>query len=228
MATIEHGFNMARVRELLDSEDWESDDALGGDQVRRLYLGTVFQLTPSGKYYMPFACSNVMGCATCHGTGKVFPRSLKRRTHKKMLARHARVMRKFDALYGDAPATYAGSDSDTRPGMPSLVKAWRPTNKRAAFAFIDRQPAAYRLRYLGIGAQCLACGGNGSREAHLDELWREKAEKAFEDLGISLEAGDGDPCDLFACEYRDAPDDDEDGNEDEPHDPPGYGVWNGE
>lgn len=26
---------------------------------RSIFLGTVFALTPSGKYYMPFACSNV-------------------------------------------------------------------------------------------------------------------------------------------------------------------------
>lgn len=34
------------------------------------YLGTVMGLTPSGKYYQPYACSNVDTCTRCKGMGK--------------------------------------------------------------------------------------------------------------------------------------------------------------
>jgi len=44
---------------------WQ-DDAM----IASLYLGTVFALTPSGKYYTPYANSNVEDCPRCHGTGQ--------------------------------------------------------------------------------------------------------------------------------------------------------------
>jgi DnaJ-class molecular chaperone len=34
-----------------------------------VYLGSVFSLTPSGKYYQPWACSNLDECPRCKGTG---------------------------------------------------------------------------------------------------------------------------------------------------------------
>lgn len=40
-----------------------------GRLVRRTFLGTVFALMPSGKYYTPFAASNVAECPRCKGTG---------------------------------------------------------------------------------------------------------------------------------------------------------------
>lgn len=39
--------------------------------VKTWYIGSVFNLHPSGKYYMPFACSNVMGCIDCCHDGRV-------------------------------------------------------------------------------------------------------------------------------------------------------------
>jgi hypothetical protein len=171
-------------------------------------------LYPSGKFYTPFACSNVIGCATCKGIGHVLSRRVKRRTLKKRASRHARVLRRFDRLYGDAPAAYPhAGQADRGQGVPSLGTRYRPTNKRAAFAFIDRQPKAYRMRYFSAGASCTACGGSGSREAHLDELWRESVESAFSEMGISLASGEGDACDLFAEEYRDTPETEDSENE---------------
>ena len=41
-----------------------------GNLIASLFVGTVFSLTPSGKYYMPFACSNVELCPRCKGTGQ--------------------------------------------------------------------------------------------------------------------------------------------------------------
>ena len=47
------------------SVDWQNESIM----IASLFLGTVFSLSPSGKYYLPFACSNVDLCPRCHGTG---------------------------------------------------------------------------------------------------------------------------------------------------------------
>jgi hypothetical protein len=53
---METGLNAHEIHEELNGSEWE----LTGDGWKRsVYLGTVFSLVPSGKYYMPWACSNV-------------------------------------------------------------------------------------------------------------------------------------------------------------------------
>ncbi len=53
------GFDWAKIRAALDGETWEADPWNPGTECRSFYLGTVFSVMPSGKYYMPWACSNV-------------------------------------------------------------------------------------------------------------------------------------------------------------------------
>ena len=48
-----------------------ADSQMGEDPWHCAFLGTVFALTPSGKYYMPWACSNVTPCPMCGGYGYV-------------------------------------------------------------------------------------------------------------------------------------------------------------
>ena len=59
------GLDMADIRKRLDQELWEDKDF--GEQERSIFIGTVFRLTPSGKYYQPFANSNVDACPHCKG-----------------------------------------------------------------------------------------------------------------------------------------------------------------
>lgn len=42
---------------------------LDGNLILSYYLGSVFGLLPSGKYYTPFASSNVDACSRCKGEG---------------------------------------------------------------------------------------------------------------------------------------------------------------
>lgn len=51
-------FDLKALRAELDAEDWQEGDN-PDCETRRLFIGSVFALTPSGKYYMPWACSNV-------------------------------------------------------------------------------------------------------------------------------------------------------------------------
>jgi hypothetical protein len=53
------------VKEEMSKEKWEPDPWNDDIPCRRIFLGTVFDLTPSGKYYMPWACSNVEICDNC-------------------------------------------------------------------------------------------------------------------------------------------------------------------
>src|SRR5579885_3590609 len=55
----EHIFNLAAIRAALDAEEWEQDEYEHERLRRSVYLGSVFNLVPSGKYYTPYACSNV-------------------------------------------------------------------------------------------------------------------------------------------------------------------------
>jgi len=50
--------NIEAVRTELDKAEWEPTED-GDGRTRRVFLGTVFALKPSGKYYTSFACSNV-------------------------------------------------------------------------------------------------------------------------------------------------------------------------
>jgi hypothetical protein len=54
------------IEELTQSDDLVDDS---GNIIGRAFIGTVFTLTPSGKYYMPWACSNLEVCGNCNGQG---------------------------------------------------------------------------------------------------------------------------------------------------------------
>ena len=148
-------FDPLAVRRYLDNQEWDVDGNEEREE-RRLYIGTVSACYPSGKFYMPWACSNVEACASCKGQGSTL--RVKRRTAKK------RIKRGYPVPSGRVP--------------------------------------------------CTACGGLGSREAHLDERWRAYAESFADALGkVSFEHGDGDPCDLFFVEYRDVEEEEEEEEE---------------
>lgn len=55
---VNTGIDWARVQEALESQGDEYTDECG-NRVKALFLGSVFSLVPSGKYYTPFATGNV-------------------------------------------------------------------------------------------------------------------------------------------------------------------------
>ena len=44
---------------------------MDGNTLKSVFVGTCFNIMPSGKYYMPFACSNVEKCSKCDGKGEI-------------------------------------------------------------------------------------------------------------------------------------------------------------
>jgi hypothetical protein len=169
------------IKRELSGEPWEDDPEDKDRQVRRVWLGTVFGLTPSGKVYAPFACSNVMGCDSCKGTGRILSR--KERRHKKWANAWAKHVARRHMVAGQVYATRAKRDA-----------------KHAKYMNVLRQ-------YEKSTRVCTACGGMGSREAFLDEEWNEYVEQVAEACDAYADWSDGD---LFITQSRDREDEEED------------------
>jgi len=68
--SIATGIIWSAVKEDMKNEDVYYD-AENESFYKSVFLGSTLSLCPSGKYYMPFACSNLTPCPDCTGTGKV-------------------------------------------------------------------------------------------------------------------------------------------------------------
>lgn len=55
---IEEKYNWDAIAKEIENAD-VMEDCCEEDKFKCCYIGTVFSETPSGKYYMPWACSNV-------------------------------------------------------------------------------------------------------------------------------------------------------------------------
>lgn len=49
-------FDLQKLRQEFERAKTERED---GVLIKRIYLGSILDLLPSGKFYMPWACSNV-------------------------------------------------------------------------------------------------------------------------------------------------------------------------
>lgn len=175
-------FNLDAIRaELAEADPQESmhdEDVLE----KWVYLGTVFSLMPSGKFYTPWACSNVDACERCGGAGQIDnpTRATLPEAAAALLAEQAQQM---DWQIRSLAVHFYG---------PAYIGAWP-----AQLDVLLSRTADVNER-LKAKIQCPHCEGVGSREAYLDEMWREQAEEELEKIGASLASGEGDPCDLFA------------------------------
>ncbi len=131
------------------------------------FLGSVFSLTPSGKFYAPFACSNVAGCKKCRGTG-----SVKRRAGNAEAL--AEAQSRLDAI--DIRAIVDAHGGYT--SWPESVRA----EVDAARAVVE---SAKTTR------QCEWCSGLGSHEAAQDEDWWAALETVAHAHGLFVGGPDG-------------------------------------
>lgn len=170
---IHTGLSLGDIRRSINKESWEDTDY--GMEKRSVFLGTVFNLMPSGKYYQPFASGNLEKCPVCMGSGEM-RRKLKRRIEKKILNRNAKWRKLAVKRYGLAV------------GWPDRIRAESDWLNTLALRF-------HRA--------CHRCSGFGSAEARDDFEWQRTAESELASVGLYLESGEGNPCDLFAVEVRD-------------------------
>ncbi len=169
-------FDFMKVAACVAAEPWEEYPEIE-DEARMFCLGSWLSLSPSGKIYTPFACSNIAGCAGCNGTGRVkFKQPL--RVVKRAQARSKRKRRLWFNRYFSA----------TNGRWPARILVQ------------SRQLNKYMHRFTDV---CTRCGGMGSAEAYDDDMWRKYLVAGLEGQGLSLYEYDDM---LYAVEYRDEPD----------------------
>ena len=156
---------------LSNVEEREDGDGLFG----MTFIGTVFNLIPSGKYYTPWAASNVELCPKCGGE-----KQIKRRRANEV--RHTELVNQQRLLRLEAIALY-GAFSEGR-WTPEVIEQIESLDKEIQSTAPTRT--------------CPMCGGVGSREAYLDSLFEEALNEVAEDNGMWITSGEGDLCDMFA------------------------------
>lgn len=155
--------------QILREWDWESVVRDAHRHEGMFFLGTVFSVMPSGKYYMPFSCSNVELCPRCGGTGQ----TRKQYPCEYCAAKGSRVITE-DMLNWPVVREHGRTVGDLLPCGVCRESGYVPHS-------------------------CRLCGGLGSEEAYRDERYRDALEKVAEKYGGWIENGEGDPCDLFFC-----------------------------
>jgi len=161
------------ARSLRNSFRWDRVKAEAAQEGYCL-LGSVFTLTPSGKFYAPFAFSNVAGCRRCKGTGTV-------RRSAGNADRLAVAQARLDAVdirsLVDTHGGYSTWPSEIRAEVDAL---------RAA---VEREQ---------VTQTCTWCDGTGSHEAAKDADWFTALERVAEEHGLFVGGPDGaDGCDVW-------------------------------
>lgn len=175
---VEVHFDVEDIRADLETCEWATDSEYGdGREIRRCYLGSWLSLSPSGKIYAPFACSNVDECPVCHGTGDLRnPR--KARLRKKYRNKAAKLRGWLLRYHGFF------LDGKWHDHLVARLKRWDELGRDEL--------------------TCPRCEGLGSAEAHDDELFTEGLDlfvKNEPDLYIEQDSGD-----IFVTQYRERQD----------------------
>jgi hypothetical protein len=145
-----------------------------------VWLGTIFGLTPSGKFYMPWACSNVMGCKRCKGKGEVVNRKADAAVYAAADTRNAELLADLLANHG-----------------PWFEKAW-PKDKADELE-ASRKVANDNKPTL----TCTWCNGHGSHEAAKDADWWDALTAVAASLDLMVGRYDGESEDgVWLCDPR--------------------------
>jgi hypothetical protein len=142
-------------KELEASEIFEDEDE---NKYQSIYLGSVYSVMPSGKYYMPFAHSNLDVCEKCNGSGKIDNPNKKTKSYNRAEKHIKQMIKKLSNGYWNMPEGY-------RNRLDLLRK---------------------RKAYYQPHIECPICGGCGFPEAYQDELWTAQAEKELESIEACL------------------------------------------
>ena len=179
----------ATFRRDIEKWDWDTiilktddnaEDGDCGERYGRFFLGTVFGIMLSGKYYLPFACGNLDLCYACKGSGH------KRRSRAMRLR-----LKKWEAR------RVALGDAFTIARKHGFSEA-RLRRKS------DRCMAA--LKRNGM-QDCGECRGVGSIDAAEDEAFMAALEDIADDHGGWIEGNEGDPCNMvFSMRLEDTGD----------------------
>ncbi|MDD4429685.1 MAG: hypothetical protein PHG64_15030, partial [Paludibacter sp.] len=154
----------------IDSEESYKD--MDGNTLKSVFIGTCFNIMPSGKYYMPFACSNVEKCSKCDGKGKITNPNADMALYEENLKKEQFWI---EYLRNNSVTYYQLSE----------------TNKKTLDSIREC------LKYYDETVECPVCHGVGSEEVYLDQVMQEALEDYANKYGAFVHSGEGDPCDMF-------------------------------
>ena len=148
------------------------------------FLGSL--INPSGKFYLPWASSNLDSCHSCNGTGinahKTDDCNVCNGTGKRYLkdvetytAVHEWIKNENIIIYTD----FRRLDKDFTYPLYFNCNVCNGTGK--------------------ISTTCRQCGGLGSNEAYKDQEFYAALDDIARKYGGYITSGSGDPCDLFFC-----------------------------
>lgn len=184
------------IRDAIKSPYWESCQDNEGNPVESLYLGSVLNLYPSGKYYMPWATSNVTPCESCQGTGK----SKKYHSCQYCKGIGTRSIRDIAIIRFGENFT-----------LDQYVHLDKNLHKDDQLTWVDDSHfQCHGCQGLGKSqGDCKYCNGIGSREVYEDQCFSEELESAASKNHCYLESGEGDALDLYLMrENKNPPEDD--------------------
>lgn len=153
-------------------ESEESYTDLDGNTLKSVFIGTCFNIMPSGKYYQPFACSNVEKCPKCKGKGEIFNPNADSALHEENLKKEQfwfEELKKNEKMYCDLTDTEKKVIDDIRKC----------------------------IKYYDKTIECPVCHGLGSEEAYKDQVMQEALEDYADKYGAFVHNSEGDSCDMF-------------------------------
>ena len=157
------------LKNISEAEVYEDEE---GNKIQTIYLGDIRSITPSGKVYMPFACSNLTPCPRCKGTTQIENKHYKKK--KWMKVHNKREVLLFNAIRQYGP--YANWPTKIQQQRNKLLKQ----NNHWVQWLI-----------------CPECLGLGSLEARLDQDFWEQLESELDTIEAWHHSSEGDGCQVM-------------------------------
>ena len=156
--------------ELKKAEIYEDEN---GNKVQTIYLGSILNLTPSGKVYTPFACSNLERCERCNGTGQIKNKNAKRKKYERETRKQTELLHNMRNMGYNYPIE------------------WKEKTQRKLHKIYEN--VCKWTEYV----TCPECDGIGSLEARIDQDWWEALEAKLETINAWSHGSEGDGCDVM-------------------------------
>ena len=165
------------AKEIIESamqqiENEEPYKDMDGNTLKSVFIGTCFNIMPSGKYYQPFACSNVEKCSKCDGKGEITNPNADMALYEEYRYKE----QKWIEFMRDNDTWYHSLTDDQKKQIDEIRKM---------------------EEYYDEKIECPVCHGLGSEEAYKDQVMQEALEDFADKYCAFVHSGEGDPCDMF-------------------------------
>jgi len=160
----------------------QRDGVIGQDEDRNpqvsAYVGNVCTITPSGKYYTAFAASNVDTCELCAGTGRIPNPNYDPDIF--VMAEECQTDLSARLTKCRCNDEYVDLYTNLNIAFTAVVLAKRKTAKTMV---------------------CPHCGGHGSRDVYLDEVFWDGVDRLCAANNVIITNGEGSATDVFITRH---------------------------